>query len=206
MLIIGLTGGIGSGKSTLAALLTQRGAEIIDVDQLGRQVIAPGGRAEAAVLAEFGDGVADRAGHIHRPSLGLVVFGRPEALVRLNAISHPAINAELAECIDQLADDAIVALDMAVLVESVLGRGDPEHSYSKVVVVETPLEMRIERAVARGMAADDVRARIASQATDAQRRAVADAVVCNDSDRAALAHRVDELWAQIMRWRDSQPG
>lgn len=160
-LVVGLTGGIGSGKSTVAGLLAAHGAAVIDVDALGRSVIAPGGRAETAVLAEFGPGVADADGHIDRAALAGSVFGDAAALARLTAISHPAINAELVERIDALPDDAIVVLDMAILVESHLGRIDPAHSYSRVVVVEAPEELRVERAVARGMREADVRARIA---------------------------------------------
>jgi dephospho-CoA kinase len=200
MLIVGLTGGIGSGKSTVAGLLAGHGAEVIDVDALGRLVIAPGGRAEAAVLAEFGPGVADADGHVDRAALAGAVFGDPAALARLTAISHPAINAELVERIDALPAGSIVVLDMAILVESTLGRIDPAHSYSRVVVVEAPEALRVDRAVARGMRADDVRARIAAQATDAQRRAVADAVVANDADVATLTERVDQLWTQMQGW------
>lgn len=205
MLVIGLTGGIGSGKSTVAALLAERGATVIDVDALGREVIAPGGRAEGQVIVEFGPEITDAEGHIDRAGLARVVFGQPEALTRLTAISHPAINAELADRLDAVRGDegsaeSVVVLDMAILVESTLGRGDPEHSYTKVVVVEAPPDLRVRRAVARGMEADDVRARIASQATDDQRRAVADAVITNDGDLATLAERVDELWRLVCGW------
>jgi dephospho-CoA kinase len=200
VLIVGLTGGIGSGKSTVASMLAARGAVVVDVDALGRAVIAPGGRAEAEVLAAFGPAVADAAGHVDRAALARQVFGRPDELARLTAISHPAINLELADVIDAQDGDAIVVLDMAILVESTLGRGDPEHSYTKVVVVEAPEELRVARAVARGMAEVDVRARIASQATDEARRAVADAVVVNDGDVEALAERVGVLWDQLRSW------
>jgi dephospho-CoA kinase len=201
MLIIGLTGGIGSGKSTVASMLGDCGATVIDVDALGRVVIAPGGRAEAAVIAEFGDGIADADGHIDRAALARAVFGRPEELARLTEISHPAINAEMAARLDELSAGSIVVLDMAILVESNLGRGDPAHSYSRVVVVEAPEALRIERAVQRGMAEADVRARISSQATDEQRRAVADAVIANDGDIDELVARVDALWSTIEGWR-----
>jgi dephospho-CoA kinase len=201
-LIVGLTGGIGSGKSTVAGLLAGHGAAVVDVDAVGRAVIAPGGRAEAAVLAEFGPGVADADGHIDRAALAGAVFGDAAALARLTAISHPAINAELVDRIDALPADSIVVLDMAILVESHLGRIDPAHSYSRVVVVEAPEALRVERAVARGMREADVRARIASQATDAERRAVADVVVANDADLATLTERVDALWQQLLAWAD----
>lgn len=200
MLVVGLTGGIGSGKSTVAGLLGAHGAAVIDVDAVGREVIAPGGRAEAAVRREFGEGVADADGHIDRAALARAVFGNPAALARLTGISHPAINQELAARLDAVPANAIVVLDMAILVERTLGKLADGRSYTRVVVVEAPTELRVERAVARGMKADDVRARIASQATDAQRREVADAVVTNDGDRDGLAVRVDELWQQIIGW------
>lgn len=197
MLIVGLTGGIGSGKSTVAGLLAERGATVIDMDALGRAVIAPGGRAEASVLAAFGPEIADAAGHVDRSALAREVFGRPEALAYLTAISHPAINAELADRLDALPADAIVVLDMAILIESNLGRGDAAHSYSTVVVVEAPESLRVDRAVARGMVEADVRARLAAQATDEERRAVADIVIVNDADLAALTERVAEIWTQL---------
>ena len=200
MLIIGLTGGIGSGKSTVSRLLAERGAQVVDVDALGRLVIAPGGRAEAAVRAEFGSDVVDIDGHVDRAALARAVFGRPEQLARLTGISHPAINAELADRLDELPADSIAVLDMAILVESSLGRGDPAHSYSNVIVVEAPTELRVQRAVARGMAEADVRARIASQASDEQRRAVADAAVLNDGDLELLSARVGDLWTTVLGW------
>ena len=200
VLIVGMTGGIGSGKSTVAGLLAAHGANIVDVDALGRAVIAPGGRAEAAVVAEFGDGVLTADGTIDRAALARVVFGHPDGLARLEAISHPAINEELTVVVGTFPDDAIVVYDMAILVESNLGRGDPAHRYSHVLVVEAPLDVRIARAVARGMNEADARARAASQATDEQRRAVADLVVRNDTDVATLESNVADAWATISSW------
>jgi dephospho-CoA kinase len=200
MLIVGLTGGIGSGKSTVAGLLAGHGAHVIDVDAVGRQVIAPGGRAEAEVLAEFGPSIATTDGHIDRAALARAVFGTPDELFRLTAISHPAINAELADLIDALPANGIVVLDMAILVESSLGRLPDGRSYSMVVVVEAPVDLRVQRAVARGIQADDVRARIASQATDDERRAVADVVIVNDGDLEALTAAVVDLWSRLNAW------
>ena len=200
MLIVGLTGGIGSGKSTAARLLAERGAIVIDDDLLGRDVIAPGGRAEQAVLTEFGPSITDADGHIDRPSLAKAAFGNADALARLTAISHPAINAELAERLDGIANDAIVVLDMAILVESFLGRGSAKYSYTRVVTVEAPLEVRVERAVARGSTRDDVAARMRAQASDEQRRAIADVTITNDGDLGHLINEVDSLWRTMQRW------
>lgn len=201
MLVVGLTGGIGSGKSTVARLLAERGAHVIDVDALGRDVLAPGGRAVGGVVAAFGPGVLGADGAIDRAALAAAVFSEPAELARLTAISHPAINAELADRLDALPAGSLVVLDMAILVESNLGRADPAHSYTKVVVVEAPAPVRIERAVARGMRRGDVEARMASQATDDDRRAVADHVVRNDGDLDALAAAVERLWARLDAWR-----
>ncbi|MEO5899817.1 MAG: dephospho-CoA kinase [Ilumatobacteraceae bacterium] len=200
MLIVGLTGGIGSGKSTVAGLLADRGAVVVDVDAVGRAVIAPGGRAESGVVAEFGSAIVAADGSIDRPSLARVVFAHPDGLARLNAISHPAINAELTDRIGTLAGDSIVVYDMAILVESNLGRDDPAHRYTHVVVVEAPLELRIERAVGRGMDEADARSRAAAQATDEQRRAVADLVLHNDADLTTLDVQVGRAWTTIQSW------
>jgi dephospho-CoA kinase len=186
-------------------MLTAHGAHVIDVDAVGRDVIAAGGRAEAEVLAEFGPSIATTANdgdrrHIDRAALARAVFGKPDELFRLTAISHPAINAELAERIDALPANGIVVLDMAILVESNLGRLPDGRSYSMVVVVEAPAELRVQRAVARGMQPDDVRARIASQASDDERRAVADVVIANDGDLASLTTAVADLWSRLNAW------
>ncbi len=197
MLIVGLTGGIGAGKSSVARLLAERGAVVIDVDGVGREVLEPRGRAYDGVVAAFGPGILDAEGRVDRAALARVVFSDPSQLAILTAISHPAINAELAARLDALPGDAIVILDMAILAESNLGRGDPDHSYRFVVTVEAPLAVRVERAVRRGMEADEVRRRANAQASEDQRRALADTVIVNDSDLKAVSSQVDRLWKEL---------
>ena len=200
MLVIGLTGGIGAGKSTVAEMLGRHGAVVIDVDALGREVIGPGGSAVEAVVARFGQDVRGPDGSIDRPSLANRVFGDPESLAALNAISHPAINALLDERLTDIADrspDSIVVLDMAVLTESDLGR-EIRHPYELVTVVEAPRALRIARLVERGLTAEDAGARMASQATDEERRAVADHVIDNSGDLKTTGEQVDELWAKLV--------
>ena len=174
---------------------------MIDVDLIGREVIAPSGRAESAVLAEFGPLIADESGHVDRAALARAVFGQSAELARLTAVSHPAINAELGARLDTLAAGSIVVLDMAILVESNLGRLADGRCYDMVVVVEAPIDVRVRRAVDRGMTSDDVRARIASQATDDERRAVADVVIVNDADLDHLSRVVDDLWSRFVTRR-----
>ncbi len=194
MKVVGLCGGIGAGKSTVAGLLAERGAVVVDVDALGRSVLSHD-EVRRAVVSEFGDSVLGADGEIDRAALAREVFSCEGRLTDLEAISHPAIDREIARCMDALAGNPpdLVVLDMAVLVESDLGKLPDGRGYTEVVVVEAGAEVRLERLVARGMTADDARSRMAAQATDADRRAVADHVVVNDADEATLAGKVDEL-------------
>ena len=125
MRIIGLTGGIGAGKSAVAARMAGRGAVVIDVDAIGREVLEPGGAAAAEVIERFGERVVDDDGRIDRARLAKVVFSDREALAALEDISHPAINVEIDRRLDAIGDDALVVLDMAILVGSRLGRDLP---------------------------------------------------------------------------------
>lgn len=197
--VVGLTGGIGVGKSTVATMFADRGAEIVDVDGLGREVIAAGGSAVDAVVARFGEQVRAEDGSIDRAALAPIVFGDPAALADLNAISHPAIDRLLDERLESIAaarPDAIVVLDMAVLTESTLGQ-NIAHPYGEVVVVEAPTDVRITRLIERGHTRADAEARMASQSGDEQRRAIADHIVTNDADLETLRARVDRVWAAL---------
>lgn len=193
--VVGLTGGIGSGKSTVAAMLGALGAFVVDCDGLGRQVIEPHGRAYARVVDRFGRGILRDDGQIDRGALAAIVFRDEDELAALNAISHPAIDAEIADRIAGAPEDQIVVLDMAVLVETDLGAGQ----YDTVVVVEAPMDVRLTRLAQRGMTEDDARARIASQATDDQRREVADYIIDNAGDMDALRDEVTTLWDALTR-------
>jgi dephospho-CoA kinase len=193
--VVGLTGGIGSGKSTVASMLGALGAVVVDCDAIGRQVIEPNGRAYARVIERFGPQIVRDDGHIDRAALAAIVFRDEASLAALNAISHPAIDAEIAERIAAAPPDAVVVLDMAVLVETQLGAGQ----YDKVVVVETPLDARLVRLAQRGMSEADARARIASQASDEQRRAVADHLIDNGGDLESLRRAVAALWKALSR-------
>lgn len=206
MLVVGLTGGIGVGKSTVARLLADRGAVVVDVDGLGRSVIAPGGRAVEAVVQRFGEQVRGDDGGVDRAALAGIVFGDEEQLAALNGISHPAMNELLDEAVDVALEDGadpIVVFDLAVLVESSLGQ-DTRHPYEVVVAVEAPLDVRLDRIEARGMSRDDATARIESQATDDDRRAVAQFIVGNGGGLDALAGAVDELWSELEQLHDAK--
>ncbi|MYG72646.1 MAG: dephospho-CoA kinase, partial [Acidimicrobiia bacterium] len=192
--------GIGAGKSTAAARFAELGAAVIDVDAIGREVLASGGRAESGVIDVFGPGILDEDGCIDRGKVAAEVFGRPDRLAALEAISHPAINAELDMQLRDMADGGevqVVVLDMAVLTESRLGQLESGRGYTKVVVVEAPEEVRLPRLLERGLTEDQARARMGSQATDEERRALAHHVVVNDGTPEELAAAVDQIWAEL---------
>jgi len=208
VLIVGLTGGIGAGKTTLSECLARRGAVVIDVDGLGRQVIGHGGSAVDAVVARFGESVRSENGDIDRAALAELVFNSDTALADLTAISHPAINDLIDATIDTLidadsddrmtSDESIIVLDMAVLVESSLG-WENRHRYELVIVVESPLHLRYERLKARGMSIEDIKDRITAQATDEQRLQVAQFVVTNGGSIDDLNSTAGEIWAELQR-------
>ena len=188
---IGLTGGIGSGKSIAAARFAELGALVIDADVLAREAVEPGTDGLAAVIAEFGEQVLDADGRLDRPALARLVFGDEAARGRLNAIVHPRVRARAVELIAAAPPGTVVVQDVPLLVET--GQAG---AYDLVVVVEAPEELRVRRLAAdRGMSAEEVRARMASQATDEQRRAVADVVLVNDGTPDDLRAKVDALWA-----------
>ncbi len=195
MLAVGLTGGIGAGKSTFAALLAERGAQVLDADQFGRDALAPGRPAWHSVVGQFGDEILAAGGmEIDRKKLASVVFGDPRKLAALNAIVHPVILKRIADELEKLArTDAVVVLDAALITE--LGLKD---TLDVVVVVTTARKERVQRLVrTRGMTIDEIGARIASQASPAEVEANADVVVRNDGDLDALAAEADRVWALL---------
>lgn len=194
MLLVGLTGGIGAGKSTVAAMLAERGAVILDADQVARQVVEPGEPAFDALVAEFGPEIVGADGRLDRPALAARAFATPEGKAALDAITHPAIHAEFGRRMTEAPTDAIVVMDVPLLVESGTAA---ERGYEVVIVVEAPETVRLDRLVGRGLDRDDAAARMRAQATDEQRRAVATHVLDNGADEAALRVQVDALWSDL---------
>ncbi|WP_031068963.1 dephospho-CoA kinase [Streptomyces sp. NRRL WC-3742] len=193
MLKIGLTGGIGAGKSEVSRLFAARGAVIVDSDVIAREVVEPGTDGLAAVVAEFGPQVLREDGALDRPALGAIVFADSERLKALNAIVHPLVRARSAELEASAAPDAVVVHDVPLLAENGLAP-----LYDLVVVVDAEDEVRIDRLVRlRGMTEEEARARMAAQATRADRLAIADLVIDNSGPLEGLPARVDEVWAQL---------
>ncbi|RJO69247.1 dephospho-CoA kinase [Nocardia panacis] len=190
MLRIGLTGGMGAGKSTVARVLAELGAVVIDSDVLAREVVAPGTPGLAALVEAFGADILAPDGALDRPALAAVAFSSDSARARLNSITHPLVGARTAELIASAAPDAIVVQDIPLLVENGLAP-----LMNLVVVVDVDAETRIRRLVEfRGIAESDARARISTQATDEQRRAVADVLLDNSGPAESIEKSVRELW------------
>lgn len=190
MLRVGLTGGTGAGKSTVARRLGELGALVIDADVLAREVVAPGTEGLDAVVAEFGDAVLAPDGSLDRAALARLVFADPARRRALETITHPRIAVRTQELIEAAPPDVVVVHDVPLLVEKRMGS-----RYHLVVVVDAPEEIRVARlAASRGMDAEDARARVRTQATDAERRAAADVWLDNCGDEAKLRRAVDAVW------------
>jgi dephospho-coA kinase len=187
---VGLTGGIGAGKSTVAALLEERGAVVTSADEVARDVVSPGSDGLAAVVAEFGDGILAPDGSLDRSALGRLVFSDDLRRARLEEILLPLIAAEAWARMDTVPAGQVVVYDVPLLVE-----GQMQDMFDLVIVVEADLELRLERLSERGMNRDEALARIAVQATDEERRGVADVIVSNSGAIEDLSAEVDRLWS-----------
>jgi len=196
MLAVGLTGGIGSGKSAVADLLVERGAVLIDADQVARQVVEPGGPAYQPLIDRFGPGIVAADGTIDRQALAAVAFADEESRLALNAITHPAIGIAMIEARDALADtDAIVILAIPLLTAA----HRETVRLHEVVVVDCPTDVALERLLAqRGFDRADAEARIRSQISREERVKEADYVLDNSGDRDALAREVAKLWDWLL--------
>jgi len=191
---VALTGGIGSGKSTVAQLLHDKGAIIIDADAIAREIVEPGRPALAEIREAFGADVIAEDGSLDRSSLAQMVFSDPAALARLNGITHPRIAERSAELLAQASAEDVIVYDMPLLVE----QGTAALAgWDAIVVVDAPDDVRLDRAVARGLAREDARRRMAAQSSRADRLAIADHVLDNSGTREDLAARVDDLWTRL---------
>ncbi len=193
MLRIGLTGGIGAGKSALSSTFAKCGAVIVDGDVIAREVVEPGTEGLASLVEAFGGDILLPDGSLDRPALAAKAFRDDEARQKLNGIVHPLVGRRRAEIIASVAGDSsdvVVVEDIPLLVESGMAPLFP-----LVVVVHADVEVRVRRLVEqRGMPEQDARARIAAQATEEQRRAVADVWVDNSGSPEQLVQRAHDLW------------
>jgi len=194
---IGLTGGIGAGKSAVSTRFAAHGAVIVDADTIAREVVEPGTPGLAAIAAEFGTGVLAPDGTLDRAALAAIVFSDPERRAALEAIVHPLVAQRSGQLIAAAPAQAVVVYDVPLLVELVQRGQRSTDEYDAIVVVEAPEDVRVERLVARGLPEWDAEARIASQASDEDRRALADHVIVNDGTLEELDAQVDALWSTL---------
>ncbi len=199
MILISLTGGIGSGKSTVARALAERGAELLDADAMVKDMQRPGRPVFVAMVERWGADIVAPSGELDRAAVAAIVFNDDDELKALEEMIHPAVRAEMAARIDELAEtDRVVVQDIPLL-EKVVG---DRRSASKVVVVDCPIEVAIERLVEhRGFDVTDARARVAAQISRQERRAMADFVIDNGGDLDQLRLEVDRCW----RWIQTLP-
>lgn len=192
--VVGLTGGIGSGKSTVADLFVARGAALVDTDAIAHELTGPHGAAMAAISEAFGPAVVDARGALDRAAMRRQVFADATARQRLEAILHPLIRAESdRRC--QAARAPYVILAVPLLVES----GSYRERVQRVLVVDCPEAVQVARVMARnGLGEAEVQAILAAQASRQQRLAVADDVVDNGGDAAALIPQVERLHRQYL--------
>lgn len=181
--VVGLTGGIGSGKTTVADLLAARGAAIVDTDVISRELTAENGAAIPEISAEFGPGVLLADGALDRAAMRRLVFSDASAKGRLEAILHPLIRRESEARCTVATSAPYVVLVVPLLVES----GAYREQVQRILVVDCDEETQVVRVAARsGLSHDEARAIMAAQASRAERLAVADDVILNNDDRAAL--------------------
>ncbi|WP_274649738.1 dephospho-CoA kinase [Paenibacillus humicola] len=192
---LGLTGGIACGKSTVSAMLVQRGAKLVDADQVAREVALPGEPALAEIASEFGQAVLNEDGTLNRGALGSVVFGDKERLGRLESILHPAIRRRMRETIERYAEEdpkGLIVADIPLLYET--GQASV---YDAVLVVYINREQQIERLMARsGVTREQAEQRVALQLDIEEKKRRADFVIDNSGSLEDTERQVERFWRE----------
>ena len=192
--MVGLTGGIGSGKSAAAEEFARLGAEVVDTDEIARELTAPGGAAMPHIKSRFGAAFVAGNGAMDREAMRRRVFSDPAAKRTLERLLHPMIREASSRRIAEAKAPYVVHV-VPLLIES----PDYRSRVDRVLVVDCPEELQVERVRARsGLDAAQVRAIMLSQAPRAARLAAADDVIDNGGDRAALKTQVAQLHAKYL--------
>lgn len=192
--VVGLTGGIGSGKSTVLAMLERRGAIVIDADAIVHELQRAGEPVFLEMVDAFGQQIVGPDGELDRPKVAQIAFADEEKRKQLNQIVHPAVGKVVLEKLAAAGSDDIVVIDIPLMTEN----SRAERGLKDIVVVDVSPETQLERAVARGGDPDDVRKRMAAQASREDRLKLADQVLDNEGSVADLEKQVDELWAELL--------
>lgn len=190
MLLVALTGGIGSGKSLAAEYFSACGAEIMDFDQLARDVVERGSAGFDEILLRFGDDVL-LEGNLDRSKLAEIIFSDVMARRDLEAITHPKIRAAFDQMLSRQAPDTVLVCQIPLLVE-----GGHKYPFNFVVTVSAPEETRRARLIKRGMKGYQVTQRMQTQASDFEREAIADAVLVNEGSEDELLRQVENLFEE----------
>lgn len=189
---VGLTGGIGSGKSTASKMFAELGANIIDADELSRESLAPGSPLISKVEAQFPGVVHD--GIVNRQALANVVFQDRNMLHKLEAIVLPYVKHKARDLRAGYHDHQVVIYDSPLIAEQ-----HTQGEFDKIIVIQAPEQLRLQRLMERGLSRDDALARMANQATDEQREFIADYVIWNDKSEADLRKQVREIWTDLTK-------
>lgn len=192
---IGLAGGMGSGKSEVARRLRELGAHVIEADAVARDLVSAGGDVLAEVVDAFGESVLDENGELDRRALARVAFASDSALAVLNSITHPPLVGEIVRRAEELERDdpnGVLVVDAALLVQ-----WDVLDMFDSVLIVEAPVELRVQRLSGAGFSEEDARRRIGSQLPDEVLSAAADAVILNDGTLDELRAAVDRYWDSL---------
>lgn len=193
---VGITGGIGSGKTTVADLIhdnfSDDGAVVIHADELAHQALGVGSPLIPEVARAFGENLVNDEGVLNRRALGNIVFASPSKLKVLESLVHPEVARLAREARSEAPAGSIVFYDVPLLVEK-----NMHEQFDQVLVVESPMDLRRERLIRRGLTLDEIDARVAAQATDLERRAIADFVIVNDAGLDRLADQVSNVWTAL---------
>jgi dephospho-CoA kinase len=193
MYVIGLTGGIGSGKTAATDRFASHGITIVDADIAARTVVEPGKPALTAIREHFGPDVIQADGQLDRRALRTIVFAQPEERRWLEALTHPLIGQELADCIRR-SQSPYTLLVSPLLLESGQAR-----LASRIVVVDVPVGIQVQRTMQRDNTSEEAaRAIVAAQMSREDRLARADDVINNEGDLAHLHAQVDVLHERYM--------
>jgi dephospho-CoA kinase len=203
MRVIGLTGGVATGKSTVARLLRERGVPIVDADVAARAVVEPGTPTLARIAERFGPEVITADGALDRAAMRARIIADPEERRALEAITHPAILAHMTATLGELAKAGhpIAVVEAALMVETGTYR-----SYDGLIVVSCDAQTQLARLMSRdAQSAAAARGLIEAQLPLAAKEAVADEVIHNDADLAALREATERAWARISTGRTGRP-
>src|ERR1700759_136396 len=189
---IGLSGGIGAGKSTVSSTFGELGGIVVDGDVISREVVEPGTEGLAKLVDAFGERILSDDGSLNRPALAAIAFSDDEKRQTLNGIVHPLVAERRSELIASAGDDAVIVEDVPLLVESGMAPMFP-----LVIIVNADEDLRVKRLIEhRGFTEEDARARIKAQASEEQRRAVADVWLDNSGSADELVEQGRALWRQ----------